>query len=123
VRVEPVTVNVLRDGDVAFGGKRGKKIKALEDEANFVAAELGAFGVGHGGEIITVDEDLPARGLREAADDIEKRRFSATGRAHNRDGFPGEHIKIDSAKGGNFDFAGVIELPEILGFEYRLQSL
>src|SRR5271163_774825 len=123
MRIEAVAVDVLSNGDIAFGGERRKEIKALKNEADFMAAELSPLCVRHRGKIVAVHENITARGLREAANDIEKRRFPAAGRAHDRNGFAGEHIKIDSAKSGNFDFAGVIELPEILGFEYRLQSL
>ena len=123
VRIEAVAMNILSDGDVASGGERGEKIEALENEADLAAAELGALGVSHGGEVVAIDIDFAARGLREAADDVKERGFAAAGRAHDGDGFAGEHVEIDAAKGGDFHFAGVIKLPEILGFEYRLQSL
>jgi len=45
VGVEAVTMNELRDGDVAFGGECGQQIETLENETNLVAAEFGARSV------------------------------------------------------------------------------
>ncbi len=38
-------------------------------------------------------------------------------------GFTGEHVEIDAAKSGNFHLSGMVQLPKIFGFKYRLQSL
>ena len=94
VGIEAISVDELRDGDVAFGGKRRKQIETLEDEADFVAAEPGALGVAHGGELVAIDEDGAFGSLRHAADYVEQGRFAAAGWAHNCNGFAGLHFEI-----------------------------
>jgi len=53
MRIETITVNELRDGDVAFGLSVGSKLNR-ETEADLVAAQLGACGIAHRGQIIAV---------------------------------------------------------------------
>ena len=98
MRIEAVAVNELRDGDVALGVQRGKQIKSLEHETDFVPAQFGARGVAHLGEVVAVHEDVAARGLRKAADHVEQRRLSASRRAHDRNRFAGRNLEIDAAQ-------------------------
>src|SRR5208283_4732303 len=70
--IEAITMNVLGDGNIALGGKRGKQIEALKDEPDLVPAQLSALRVGHGGKIVAVDQNLATRSLREAADDVQQ---------------------------------------------------
>src|SRR5579864_6427519 len=39
MRIESIAVNVLGDGDIAVGVKRGQEIETLENKADFVAAQ------------------------------------------------------------------------------------
>jgi len=94
VGIEAISVNELRDGDVAFGGKSRKQIETLEDEADFVAAEPGALGVTHGGELVAVDEDGAFGCLSHTADYVEQGRFAAAGGTHNGYGFAGFDFEI-----------------------------
>jgi hypothetical protein len=121
--IEAVAMNVLRDGDVSFGGESGKKIEALEDETDFVAAQFGALGIGHSGEVVAVDENAAAGGLRQAADHVKQRGFAATRRTHDRDGFTRENIEIDATERGNLDLSGMVELPEIFRPENGLNGV
>ena len=111
VRVEAVTMNELRDGDVALCGESGKQVETLENEADFAAAEFGARGVAQLREIIAVDQDFAARRLRQAADDIEEGRFAAARRAHDSHGFSGQDFEIHAAQGWHFHFARAVKLP------------
>ena len=43
--IEPVAMNKLGDGDIAFGRQGRKQVESLKDEADFVAAQFGAGGV------------------------------------------------------------------------------
>jgi len=38
--IETVTMNKLRDGDIAFGCQRGEQIEALKDEARFCGGAI-----------------------------------------------------------------------------------
>ncbi len=111
VRVEAVSMDELRDGDIAFGCERGEQIEALKNETDFAAAEFGARGICQSGEVIAVDENFAARGLRQPADHVEKRGFAASGRPHDRDGFSRQDIKIDAAQRRHFHFARAVKLP------------
>ena len=75
MRIEAVAVNELGDGDVALRVQGGKQIESLEDEADFVAAQLGARGVAHLGEVVAVHKNVAARSLRKPADHVKQRRF------------------------------------------------
>ena len=123
VRIEAISVNELRDGDIAFSAERRKQIETLEDEADFVATEPGAFGVAHGGEFIAVDEDRTFGSLGHTADYVEQGRFAAARGSHDRYGLAGFHFEIHAAQRGDFHFSGTIELPEIFCFKYRFQWL
>ena len=122
VRVVTIAVNELRDSDIAFGGERRQKIEALEHEADFVAAQLGARGVTHRGQIVAVDQTLSPGGLRQPANDVQQGRFAATGRSHDRNGFSRCNFEIHAAQSRHFYFARVVELPEIFRLKYRLHA-
>ncbi len=121
MRIESVRANVLGENDIVVGVERGQEIEALEDKANFVAAQHGAGGVGHGGEIVAVEKDFPARGLRQAANHVEHCGFSATGRAHDGNKFAGKNLDVDAAQGGHVHLARAINFPQVFGLKYRLQ--
>ncbi len=99
----------------------GKKIETLKNEADFVAAQHGARGVSHGGEIVAVEKDFSARGLGQAANYMEHSGFSATGGAHDGDKFAGKNLDVDAAQGGHVHLARAINFPQIFGLKYRLQ--
>src|SRR5205085_2409617 len=111
MRVEAVAVNKLRDGDVAFGSQSGKQIEALENETDFVAAELRALPVAQCREVVAVNQDFATRRLRQAADHVKKRRLAASRRPHDRNRFSGQDLKIYAAQGRHFHLARLIELP------------
>ena len=106
-----VAVNVLRDGDIAFGGERRKQIKTLKNETDLVAAELGSLGIAHRRKIVAIDQNFAARSLGQAADHVEERRFSATRWAHHRDRFAGLYFKIYPAQRRHLHLARAIQLP------------
>src|SRR5579863_8476688 len=120
--IEAVAMNVLGDGDIAFGGERGEEVEALKDEADFAAAELGALGIAHFGQIVAVNKHSAFRGLRQPADDVEQRRLAAARWAHHRDRFAGLHLEVHATQRRDFYLTSVVELPKIFGFEYRLHA-
>src|SRR5712675_787998 len=94
VRVEAVAVNELCDGDVAFCGESGEQIEEMENEANFVAAELCERSISEFSQVVAVDQDAATRRLRQSADHVKKGRFSAARRTHNRNGLPRQHLEV-----------------------------
>ena len=111
VRIEAVAVNELGDGDVAFGGQGREEIETLENETDFVAAQLGARRVAQCREIVAVNQDFAARGLRQSADQVQERRLAASRRPHHSNGFPGQHLEIHATQGRHFHLARAVQLP------------
>src|ERR1700680_4816820 len=66
---------------------------------------------------------LPAQAFAHPADHIKQRRLPAARRPHDRHGFPRQNLEVHAAQGRYFHFARVIQLPDVLDFEYRLQGL
>jgi hypothetical protein len=122
MRIETVTMNELRDGDVPFGCQRGEQIEALKNEADFVAAQFGARGIAQFREVIPIDQHFASGGLRQAADHVEQRRLAAPRGTHHGDRFAGQDFEIHTAQGRDLDLARAVKLPQILSSEYRLHA-
>ncbi len=116
VRIEAVAVNVLGERDVVAGGERRQEIEFLEDEANFVAAKVGAGGVAEGGKVVAIEHDAASRGAGEGAHDVEHGRFAAPGGPHDGEKIAGHNVNTDTAKSGNFELTRAINLPKIFSF-------
>src|SRR6266852_717680 len=116
VGIEAIAMDELRDGDVALGGQSGQQIETLENEANFMPPQLGTRRVTELRQIVAVDEDMPAGGLRQSAYHVKKRRFSTARRTHNRNGFSRQNFEVDAAKRRHFDLTSPVELPQTFGF-------
>lgn len=119
--IKAVTVNVLGERDIVIGVEGGEQVETLKDEADFVAAKKGTGRIGHGGQIVAVEQDASAGGLREAANDVQHGGFPASRGAHDGNKFGRENFDVDAAEGGNIHFAGAINFPEIFCFKYGLQ--
>src|SRR5579862_4225064 len=116
VRIEAVTVNVLSERDVVAGSERRQKIEFLEDEADFVAAKVGAGGVAEGGKVVPIEHDTASGGAGEGAHDVEHGRFAASRGAHDREKIAGHNVDADTTKSGNFELTRAIDLPKIFSF-------
>src|SRR6202040_1960475 len=100
-----------------------QQIEALENEANFMTAELGTRRVAELGQIVAVDEHTTARGLRQSADDVEERGLSAAGRTHDGNRLSGQDFKVNATERRHFHFASPVKFPQTFSFEYRLQFI
>src|SRR5487761_450170 len=87
MRVEAIAVNVLRESDIAPGTEGRQQIETLENESDFVAPQQRASGVAQCGEVVAIEENSAARGLRKAADHVEKRCLAAAGGSHHGNKF------------------------------------
>ena len=97
MRIEAVSVNELSDGDIALRGQRRKQIKSLEDETDLVAAQFRARGIAHFVRSLPSTRTSPREALRQAADHVEERRFSASRWAHHGDRLAGRTSKLRHA--------------------------
>jgi hypothetical protein len=70
-------------------GERADQLGGLENKTEKGVANEGAFGVGKGQGIPSVDEDVAGVGAEEQGEDAEESRFSAAGGAGDGGGFAG----------------------------------
>ena len=97
VRVEAISVNMLRERDIVIGVERGEQIESLEHEADFVAAKQGSGGVAHRREIISIEKHAAASGLRQTANHMQHGRFPAARRTHDGDELSRKDFDVDAA--------------------------
>lgn len=102
--------------NITGDGEAGQEVEALEDKANFGAAEFGELAVFIAGDKLAVEEVFTFGGFIEEADDIHKRTFAGAGGANDGYEFAGLDAEIDIFKGnGGFGavgkgFANALEL-------------
>jgi len=85
--------------DVVLCGEHGDEVEGLEDEPDVPAPEPGEAGVGQGGEILPVHEDLAGVEVGEAGDGVEKRALAGAGRAHDGDEFARGDLEVHARQG------------------------
>ncbi len=90
--------------DVLLHREREQRV-LLEDDAAVGAGALDGLAV-HG--------DAAARGLLKPADDVEQRRLSAAGGAHDADELVLVNVKVHSVQGGHLALAGIELLDDVV---------
>ena len=84
----------LRD-DLADGHTRVQtRIGILENELHVVTHALQVLLV-HGGDVLTIEEDLATRGVREAHDAAASRGLTAAGLTNEAEGLAGKDVEAD----------------------------
>ena len=79
----------LRQHDVLERGELRQQVVRLVDEADVVAADAGALGVGQSRGRRVVDVDLAGIRVLEQAGDVQQRRLAGAGRRDQRHRLPG----------------------------------
>ena len=105
VRIEPVTLDVLGDGDVVSRRQGGQQIEALEDEPDRVPPKARAVCVRHLVEIIAIYQHVAAGGTGQAAQNVEQGGLPAAGRANHRHQFTLMDNAIHTSQCLYLDFA------------------
>ena len=87
--VEPCTVHLLArqsqgHHDVLLGREHRQQIEALEDETDVVAAQQRELLVVELRQVAPLEHDAAAGGRVQTAHHMHQRRFSGSGRSHNR---------------------------------------
>ena len=95
----------LRQHDVFQRGELRQQMVELVDEADGVAADGGAGGVGQAAGIAALDEDRAAVRAVEQAGDMQQGGFAGAGGGHQRDDFACPHRQVGAAQ--HRQFAGV----------------
>ncbi len=101
--------------DVRLCGDRREQIEALEDEADLGPAQAGALRVREARKVFALDQQGAGGRGGKAAEDIEERRFTRAGRANDGDEFARLDVEGDVAQGFDLEFAGTVDLAEMLG--------
>src|SRR5690606_13563161 len=91
------------------------EIEALEDEADGALAEVRALPLGMPGDFVAEEVILAARGIIQETQDVEQRRFAASGRAHDRHELAGLDLEVDVVERGGLDFVGAVDFGEVDG--------
>ena len=73
-----------RQGHILRGRELGQQMVELEDEADVTVAEVRQRLVLEAADVGALDDDGPAVGAVERADDVQQGRLAGTGRADNR---------------------------------------
>src|SRR5437660_2180912 len=111
------TGNLACNLNVAARSERGQQVEFLKDKTDFAFAHLGPLGVGHPGEIVSIDQNAPGSGMGKASQNIKQGGFAAAGRADDTDKFSALHLEADTAKGRNFDLADPVNLGDVLDLD------
>src|ERR1700680_3674030 len=92
-------------------GEHRQQVEGLEDKAHVLAPVRGASSVGHLGEVLAIDHDLPAIEAIEAGETVEQGGLAGAGRPDDGDHLATFDLKIDAAQGLDLVRAPV-DLPE-----------
>ena len=106
-----------RDGYIFDCRERGEEIEELEDEADFVTANLGEGVVGIAGELGSVYGDGSGGGLVKSSDEVEERGFAGAGGSDEGDHFTLGDCEVDLVEGGDGALA-LKELADALEFDH-----
>ena len=113
VELEGPSGDVADDLDVLLGGEGGEQVVLLEDEADGALAEIVALGVGHVGEVASIDGDAAGGGRGEAAEDVEEGRLAGAGGADDGEELAAGDIHGDAVERIHVDFADGVGLEEV----------
>ena len=61
-RVEAVTVNVLRDCDIAKSIEGRQEVEPLKNETYLMAPQTSPLGIAHGSQVVAIHQYAPAAG-------------------------------------------------------------
>ena len=87
-----------RQRDVFHRGQFGQQLARLEDEAERVAAQCGALGVGHGGEVGAAELHGAGGGRDDAGERVQQRGLAGAGGAHHSHGLAGVQREVDAVE-------------------------
>jgi hypothetical protein len=108
-------VKILREHDVFNGGEIRDEVKLLKDKADFLSAKTREALFVETAHVDTVDDGASVRGRVEAAENIDERSLTGTGRAHDGDPFAGF-----DAEGDAIERADVVEsFSQLRNFDER----
>src|SRR5919108_6111945 len=90
-----------------------EEMKVLKDEANLLVAHGREFGLAYFGHFRAIDGHRAAGWPIQAAEDIQKGRFAASGRTHNGSKIPGLDGDGHPLEGWHLDGTHTVDFPHI----------
>ncbi|MNT16934.1 hypothetical protein D3C72_1520610 [compost metagenome] len=87
-----------RQFHVLLRGQHRHQVVELEHEADVMAAPRRQLAAAHLVDALAFDADLAARGVVQAADQVEQGGLAGTGRAHQRDEVAAGDIQVDAVQ-------------------------
>ena len=87
--------------DIFASGKHGDEVEGLKDEADLLPAEERSLGRAELRSVSTVDEDVTAGGLIDAANEIEQGRFPAAAGTGDGEEFASIDAEAHIVEGGD----------------------
>jgi hypothetical protein len=112
-----------RQLDVLGRGEHRDQVEGLEDEAHRPGPVGGALGVGHGEQVLALDQDPAAVDVVQPGQAIQQGGLARPGWTHHRDQLPPVHGQVEPDQGLHLDLAGPVDLPHLLGHQQRLAAL
>ena len=95
-------------------GQHGQQLEELKDDAYVLAAPCRQPFLGHLIDAFAADRYRPCGGPIDAGEDVEDRRFAASGRSDDGDQFAAVDRDIDSSQRGEFEPAGAVHLLHVI---------
>ena len=102
---------------VLFGGESRDQVIALEDEADFAAADLRHLVLGEVGDVFAIEDHLAGGGRVETGEEAEQRALAATGRTHDGGELAARNEQVDALEDIHAVSAGVDGLGEAANFD------
>src|SRR6188474_611822 len=91
-------VNFLCKLQISVCRKCRKKVKTLKYESDLSPSNIGAFCIGNFRKVFPIDKDRSAGRRKQAAEEMQQRRFSAARWAHDRHKLPALYVKRNTPK-------------------------
>ena len=98
---------------------RGRRLKDPEDHADGLAAMPGELERSHAAELAPQDKDGAGRGVIEASEQVQQRRFAGAGSAEKGEELSGRHLERDAVHGANHGAAQGVVAGEVFGADGR----
>src|SRR5690606_21725718 len=108
-----------RELDVLVDRQLVDQVEALEDEAERAPPEVGPAALVVARDVGAVEDEPPAAGLVEQAEDVEQRGLAAAARPHDGDELAGPGLERDVVERGRLHLVGGIDLTEAFGLDER----
>ena len=111
-----------RQLDVVERRRPRQQVEPLEDEADLLVADDRQLVLRHPGDVLAVEEVLPARRPIQAPDDVHEGRLAGSRRARDADELAAVDVERRAAQGAHFDVADLVGLRQVANGDDGISS-